>query len=103
MLTLAPAFDICPQARSGGEATQAMIIGEEDDPFKLSQVRGCIDRAHIYHLSKTEASEIVAHQIETIERDWEDVCAKARLPKTERERLWRRQFLNPFSLEGYRG
>ena len=99
MLTLAPAFDICPQARSGGEATQAMIIGEEDDPFKLSQVGGCIDRAHIYHLSRPEASEIVAAQIETIERDWEDVCAEARLPRAERERLWRRQFLNPFALE----
>ena len=83
-----------------GEATQAMIIGEEDDPFKLSQVGGCIDRAHIYHLSRPEASEIVAAQIETIEHGWEDVCAEARLPRAERERLWRRQFLNPFALEG---
>jgi len=75
MLTLAPAYDICPQLRSGGEATQAMIIGDDSDPFKLSQVAGCIERAHLYQLSQAEAREIVDRQVETIKRDWEEVCA----------------------------
>jgi serine/threonine-protein kinase HipA len=101
-LSLTPAYDICPQLRSGGEATQAMIIGDESDPFKLSQVAGCVQRAHIYQLNQAEAKEIVDRQIETIEESWDDVCEEAELPAAERERFWGRQFLNPFALEDYR-
>jgi len=99
-LSLAPAYDICPQLRSGGEAAQAMIIGDDSDSFKLSQVAGCIQCAHLYQVSKTEAREIVERQIEVIERDWGEVCDRAQLPEAERKRFWRRQFLNPFALEG---
>jgi serine/threonine-protein kinase HipA len=101
MLTLAPAYDICPQLRSGGEATQAMIIGDESDSFKFSQVAGCVQRAHLYQLTEAEAREIVDRQIEAIEDGWEETCDRAQLPQVERERLWRRQFLHPYALEGY--
>jgi len=100
-LTLTPAYDICPQLRSGGEATQAMIIGDESDPFKLSQLAGCVQRSHLYQVGRSEAREIVDRQIETIERDWDEVCDLAELPEAERSRFWGRQFLNPFALEGY--
>lgn len=99
-LTLAPAYDVCPQLRRG-EAAQAMIVGDDSDSFKLSQVAGCVERAHLYQLSKAEAREIVDHQIEVVERDWLEVCDRAQLPEAERNRFWRRQFLNPFALEGY--
>lgn len=102
MLTLTPAYDICPQLRSGGEATQAMIIGDESDQFKLSQVAGCVARAHLYHLSEQTAREIVDRQIDVIETHWDDVCEQAELPEMERARFWGRQFLNPYALEGYR-
>ncbi|MDQ3935050.1 MAG: HipA domain-containing protein [Actinomycetota bacterium] len=101
MLTLTPAYDVCPQLRSGGEATQAMIIGDDSDAFKLSQVAGCISRAHLYQMTQPEAREIVDRQIAVIESEWSDVCDRARLPEVERRRFWRRQFLNPFALEGY--
>jgi serine/threonine-protein kinase HipA len=100
-LSLTPAYDICPQLRSGGEAAQAMIVGDDSDSFKLSQVAGCVQRAHLYQLSKSEAREIVDRQIEVIERDWLEVCDRAELPEAERTRFWGRQFLNPFALEGY--
>jgi serine/threonine-protein kinase HipA len=100
-LSLTPAYDICPQLRSGGEAAQAMIIGDDSDSFRLSQVAGCVQRAHLYQVGKSEAREIVDHQIEVIERDWLEVCDQAQLPEVERERFWGRQFLNPFALEGY--
>lgn len=100
-LSLTPAYDVCPQLRSGGVAAQAMIIGDDSDSFKLSQVAGCVERAHIYQLGKSQAREIVDRQIEVIERDWPEVCDRARLPEAERRRFWRRQFLNPFALEGY--
>jgi serine/threonine-protein kinase HipA len=79
-----------------------MIIGDDTDPFKLSQVAGCVQRAHVYQLSQSEAREIVDHQIETIKENWSEVCNQAELPEAERERFWGRQFLNPFALEGYR-
>ena len=101
LLTLTPAYDICPQKRSGGRATQGMIIGEEDDGFKESQVAGCVERAPLYQLTVREAREIVDHQIEVIESQWDDVCDQAELPAVERQAFWHRQFLNPYALEGY--
>lgn len=101
MLALAPAYDICPQLRSGGEATQAMIIGDESDSFKLSQVAGCVRRANLYQLTEAEAREIVDRQIDVIEGEWDEVCALAELSRVERERFWRHQFLHPYALEGY--
>jgi serine/threonine-protein kinase HipA len=100
-LTLTPAYDICPQLRSAGRATQAMIIGDESDHFKESQVAGCVQRAHLYQLTEAAAREIVDHQIAVIESDWNEVCDRAELPEAERRGFWRRQFLNPYALQGY--
>jgi serine/threonine-protein kinase HipA len=101
MLTLTPAYDICPQLRSSGRSGQAMIIGDASDDFKESQVAGCVERAYIYQLAKGEAGEIVDRQIEIIRRDWDEVCDQAELPQAERQAFWRRQFLNDYALEGW--
>jgi serine/threonine-protein kinase HipA len=99
MLTLTPAFDICPQPRHTGRATQAMIIGE--DGWKESQVAGCVERAALYQLTKPQAREIVEHQIEVIERDWSEVCDLSELSEADRRLLWCRQFLHPYAVEGW--
>jgi serine/threonine-protein kinase HipA len=98
-LTLTPAYDICPQSRSGGEATQAMSIGP--DGFRMSQVAGCVKAASSYLLSESEARDIVDHQMDVIESEWSDVCDCAQMTEIERRYFWRRQFLNPFATEGY--
>lgn len=98
-LALTPAYDICPQLRSGGEATQAMAISREG--FCMSQVAGCVAAAPIYRLTEAEARAIVDHQVETIRSHWEEACDLARLTEVERTYFWRRQFLNPYALEGY--
>lgn len=98
-LALTPAYDICPQLRSGGETAQVMGIGK--DGYRMSQVAGCVERAETYLLSEAEAREIVDREIVTIEDQWDDVCDLAGLTKGEREAFWGRQFLNPYSLEGY--
>lgn len=98
-LTLTPAYDICPQPRAGGETAQLMTIGQ--DGYRMSQVAGCVARAHTYLLSEADAREIVDHQIEVIETDWADVCDQAALPAADRARFWRRQFMNPYATEGY--
>lgn len=98
-LTLTPAYDICPSPRSGGEATQAMLIDNEG--FRLSQVAGCIERAGIWQLSEPGAREIVDDQISVIETEFNDVADQAGLSEVDRNYFWRRQFLNPFALYGY--
>lgn len=98
-LTLTPAYDVCPQLRSGGETAQIMAIGR--DGWRMSQVAGCVERASIYLLSETEAREIVDHLIETIEGQWDEVCDLAELAEGARAAFWRRQFLNPYATEGY--
>lgn len=99
-LSLTPAYDICPQLRSGGEASQAMALRR--DGFRLSQVAACIEAAPSFRLDEAEAREIVDKQINAIESNWDDVCELAGLTQIDREYFWRRQFLNPFALEGYR-
>jgi len=99
-LALTPAYDICPQKRTGGEAAQIMAFGA--DGFRMSQVVGCIEAASTYLVSEADAHEIVDHQIEVIETEWEDVCDAARLTALDRDYFWRRQFLNPYALQGYR-
>jgi serine/threonine-protein kinase HipA len=98
-LSLTPAYDICPQPRSGGEAAQLMAIGR--DGWRMSQVAGCIERAEVYLLTEAEAREIVDNQIETIEGQWDEVCDLAELGEGGRTFFRGRQFLNPYSLEGY--
>lgn len=99
-LTLTPAYDICPQPRVGGETTQAMAITAEG--LRLSRLAVCVEQASTYLLSEPEAREIVDHQIDTIESQWKEVSDAARMTEVERTYFWRRQFLNPYALQGYR-
>ncbi|HEY5112190.1 MAG TPA: type II toxin-antitoxin system HipA family toxin [Acidimicrobiales bacterium] len=97
LLTLTPAFDICPQQRSGGEAVQAMAIAPG---FRFSQFAGCINASETYFLSRDEARQIVDNQMEIIREQWTDASDTARLTENERLQLWGRQILNPFATEG---
>ncbi len=98
-LELAPAYDICPQLRAGGETSQAMMIGA--DGFRMSQLAGCVERASTYLLTESEARELIDRQVEVIERDWREVCDLAQMTELDRESFWGRQFLNPYAFEGY--
>ena len=94
-LTLTPAYDICPQGRTGNEASQAMLISGDNN---LSQLKTCLETAHNFLLSEEDAREIFGNLIATIEQHWETVCEEAELNEVDKKLLWRRQFLNPYSL-----
>lgn len=96
-LRLTPAYDICPQARAGGEATQAMLIKGNE---RMSQIALCLKAAPSFLLREGDAIELARHQIRTITARWEAVCDEAELTEVDRNFLWRRQFLNPFAFEG---
>ena len=95
-LDLTPAYDICPQARAGNEASQAMLISGSNN---LSQLKTCLETAHNFLLSRDDASTIFLRQREIIEKNWNTVCDEARLSEMDRKLFWGRQFLNPFTVE----
>ena len=97
-LSLTPAYDICPQGRAGNEASQAMLISGNNN---LSQLKTCLDAAHNFLLSQDEARDIFKKQKSVIENNWTSVCDEAQLSEIDRNLFWQRQFLNPFSVEGY--
>lgn len=93
-LTLTPAYDICPQSRTGQQASQAMLIRDND---RSSQVSTCIAAASLFLLNQNEAISIVNHQVKIIEHAWQGVCEEASLSEVDQMLFWRRQFLNPFT------
>lgn len=95
-LTLTPAYDICPQGRTGNEASQAMLISGNNN---MSQLKSCVEAAHHFLLSGEDARAIFAHLIESVENNWSAVCEEAELSEVDKSLFWRRQFLNPYSIE----
>jgi len=95
-LTLTPAYDICPQGRTGHEASQAMRISGDNN---LSQLKTCLAAAHNFLLSEKEARETFGNLTAAIEDHWDAVCEEARLNDVDKKLLWQRQFLNPYSFE----
>ncbi|MER2473242.1 type II toxin-antitoxin system HipA family toxin [Photorhabdus laumondii] len=94
-LSLTPAYDICPQGRSGNEASQAMlIVGNKN----LSQLQTCLETAHNFNISEKKAKEIFNRQILIIQDNWNNICEEAELSEIDKKLFWHRQFLNPFSI-----
>lgn len=96
MLSLTPAYDICPQARAGNEASQAMLISGNQ---RMSQLKNCLAACRYFLLSEQEAKGIIEHQVAIIEQHWNDVCAEAQLSEVDKKLFWRRQFLNAYAFE----
>ena len=95
-LTLTPAYDICPQNRSGNEASQAMLICGNNN---LSRLKSCLETAHNFLLPEAQARNIIEKLTTSVEQHWDIVCEEAELSDADKKLLWRRQFLNPFSIE----
>lgn len=100
MLTLTPAYDICPQNRIGREANQALFITGEK---RMSTLLTCIEAAHHFDLSNKAAIKIIEQQIDTIRAVWPALAEEASLTEVDRGFLWGRQFLNPYAFEGAPG
>ena len=100
MLSLTPAYDICPQGRAGQEATQAMLITGDN---RASRVATCLEAAHHFLLSQNEALQIVETQLRCLAENWAAVCAEAELSEAERNFFWGRQFLNPYAFTALEG
>jgi len=96
ILSLTPAYDICPQARTGNIATQAMLISGDNNK---SQIRSCLAAAGNFLLSRQQALEIIEKQIMRIVENWTNVCDLAEVNPTDRKLFASRQILNPYIFE----
>ena len=94
-LRLTPAYDVAPQARSTQVVTHA--IGLTSDGDSSSQFRVARTAAQDFLLSEAEADEVIDLVVSTIEANWAEVCDEARLTATERDQLWKREFLNDYA------
>jgi serine/threonine-protein kinase HipA len=92
MLTLTPAYDICPQSRTGNEASQAMLIS---GPNRMSKLSTCLEAAHKFGLSNNDAQEIIEQLQHGIYEHWERVCDEAKLTALDRNFFMGKQFMNP--------
>ncbi len=97
ILSLTPAYDICPQGRTGNEATQTMLISGNN---RLSKIDSVIEAANNFLIGKDEVLQLFKMQKDIICDNWKSVCEQADLNKVDQNLLWGRQFLNPFSTEG---
>jgi len=96
MLTLTPAYDICPQQRGNREVNQSLLLYDNDRTAKLAT---CLAAAEKFLLAEQEALQLIEQQVATITRDWLEVCEEASLSEIDRQQLWGRQFLNAYAFE----
>ena len=96
-LTLTPAYDICPQSRTGNEASQAMLIMGTNN---MSRLEVCVSAASRFLLSTEEARAIIVRLIASIQANWDAVCEEAQLSQVDKAMLKERQFLNPYAFSG---
>jgi len=96
MLALTPAYDICPQSRSGNIATQAMLITKDNNK---SQIASCLDACENFLIQRKEAVSLVKNQIKTIVENWNTVCELGKVHLVDRKLLASRQFLNLYAFE----
>lgn len=105
-LTLAPAYDICPQNRVGQEASQAMrIIGsiEEERGTNASKLSVCLAAASLFQIDRERARSMIIDQVKIIADKWEDSCDQVNFSEFERNLFIGNQFLNPYSYEDLTG
>ncbi|MEN0058769.1 MAG: HipA domain-containing protein [Bdellovibrio sp.] len=100
-LSLTPAYDICPQTRTGGEVNQAMSILGQD---RRSQLSLCLEAAEeVFMLSRNHALEIIEHITKTIRDNWSTICQEAEVSPVDESLFKSRQFFNPYAFEGLDG
>jgi serine/threonine-protein kinase HipA len=81
---------------SGYPSYTSMLISGKSN---LSQLRTCLDAAHNFLIDPKQAQNIFEDQIRIIDKHWDAVCDEAELSVVDRNLLWKRQFLNSWSID----
>ncbi len=91
--------DICPQARTGQEATQAMDIGGSEG--RLATLTNVLSVHPAFLMSEREARSCIDELVETVRSHWQGLVEEADLAITDRGRLCGRAVFNPFCFVGW--
>ena len=94
-LELTPAYDLCPQLRTGGEANQAMDISQSG--ARSSRFETCVKAAAEYGLTVSQARNIIDHQVTTIRENWQEVTDMFELDAVDKNLLQRGPILNRYA------
>ncbi len=103
MFELTPAYDICPQGRTGEAAAQAMAFtrpGGAQPGARGARIERLVEAGAEYHLDPAEARAIAERQIEVIDAEWDAVSDLAELTVAQRRGFLGTQFLNPHAIRG---
>lgn len=91
-LQLTPAFDVCPQPRSTGEAEQVMAFNPNGD--RRSRLAACVAAGGVFLLSDAEATSVAEECAAVVCDQFDDVCSVVGITDDSRARLWRRSVAN---------
>lgn len=83
-LDLTPAYDVCPQPRTGMSANQAMTVGKWGRQSNLQNAVGECER---FGLGQDEAKAITEEITTTVRNNWENVFADSGVPEGDRRYL----------------
>jgi serine/threonine-protein kinase HipA len=99
---LTPAYDLCPQLRTSGEANQAMDIGRAASPneqgARASNRTTIIAAAPDYGVTSDEAADMFDRQVQIIREQWADAASSAELTSRDAELLSGTQILHRYAL-----
>ncbi len=98
-LALTPAYDLDPQPRDTGEATQAMALTRAGD--RRSRLATCLHAHAEFLLSEAQARTIIERLVQHIVDEFDDVCDMVGLTELDRGLLVGRAFLHPYAFEGF--
>lgn len=96
MLNLTPAYDICPQSRTGGISSQSMFIYNN---INASQLTECIAAAPQFKLSRQKAILIIEEIAEILISNWKSLCEESELSQIDQNLFRSNQFFNRFAFE----
>ena len=99
-LDLTPAYDICPQPRSGETSTQALGL-TEDFRERESTFLKLLEARRFYGLDSRAARDIIDEVITVVNEGWSAAADEAEINPVEQQRMRRTQILNPGSMHGY--
>lgn len=92
VLSLTPVFDVCPQPRSTGEASQIMAFSAQGE--RRSRLAACVSAAKVFQLSEREALPIVDECATVVREQYDDVCTQVGASGATRALLWGRAIAN---------
>lgn len=95
-VSLTPAYDLCVWPRMGGEASQAMDVGDQG---KRATIANALSQSRRFGLSHDVATSISRDLADCIRDHWADACRESGLPNRLRDHLMGTAVLAPSALK----